>query len=377
MYRRHFLASASALAFPSVFAQSTPTRSANALEIGCAAPLTGPLASAGLSVQLGARAAFEEINALGGVNKRPIFLSLIDDGYVPERSVAAVKQLLARQEVVALMNCVGTANNAASMPLVEASDALLLAPLTGAASLRKPDFNNVYHVRASYNDEVARLVENLVDMHLDSLAVVYLDNGFGKELHQVSIKALKEKGLKAVAEVPVATDGKGLDAAVNAVLAARPSAMLLFTAGTTSSAMAQAIRKASPSMPIAGLSVTFSSAAIKQLGAQASGIATTLVVPDAMHTKFPLVRKYQKAMRAIGSDDFNAVSFETYINAQLMIEALKSAGDNPTRTKVRQALAGIKKADLGGFQVDFSGSSHVGSSYVSLGVLSKSGRYIG
>ncbi len=377
MQRRHFIASASALAFPTVFAQSSPKPPANALEIGCAAPLTGPLASAGQSVQLGARAAFEEINAQGGINKRPVFLSLIDDGYVPDRSVAAVKQLLARQEVLALMNCVGTANNAAAMPLVEASDILLLAPLTGAASLRKADYNNVYHVRASYNDEVARLVENLVDMHLDSLAVVYLDNGFGKELHQVGIKALKEKGLKAVAEVPLATDGKGLDAAVKAVMAARPSAMLLFTAGTASTSMTQAIRKAAPSMPIAGLSVTFSSAAIKQLGTEASGIATTLVVPDAMRTKFPLVRKYQKAMRAIGSDDFNPINFETYINAQLMIEALKGAGDNPTRTKVRQALAGIRKTDLGGFQVDFSGSSHVGSNYVSLGVLSKSGRYIG
>jgi branched-chain amino acid transport system substrate-binding protein len=275
------------------------------LIIGCSAPLTGPLATAGEAIQLGALAAFNEINTQGGIGKRPVHLTLIDDGYVPDRSVVNVKQLLGQSEVLALMNCVGTPNNAAITPLIEASDILHLAPLTGAASLRKPDVNNVYHVRAGYNDEVGRLVDNLVDMHLNSLAIVYLDNGFGKELHQVSIAALTQKGLKAVAEVPIATDGKNLDAVVKAVLASRPSAMLLFTAGTASSLVVNAIREQSQGMPIAGLSVTFSSAALKQMGEKATGIATTMVVPDAMSTKVQIVRKYQKAMRAIKSDDLH------------------------------------------------------------------------
>jgi branched-chain amino acid transport system substrate-binding protein len=347
------------------------------LIIGCSAPLTGPLATAGEAIQLGALAAFNEINTQGGIGKRPVHLTLIDDGYVPDRSVVNVKQLLGQSEVLALMNCVGTPNNAAITPLIEASDILHLAPLTGAASLRKPDVNNVYHVRAGYNDEVGRLVDNLVDMHLNSLAIVYLDNGFGKELHQVSIAALTQKGLKAVAEVPIATDGKNLDAVVKAVLASRPSAMLLFTAGTASSLVVNAIREQSQGMPIAGLSVTFSSAALKQMGEKATGIATTMVVPDAMSTKVQIVRKYQKAMRAIKSDDFNGINFETYINAQLMIEALKEAGDNPSRAKIRRALAGIRNMDLGGFRVDFAPpSTHVGSSFVSLGILSRNGRFI-
>ena len=377
MQRRHFIASASALMIPSAFAQPNPAPPPNALIIGCPAPLTGPLASAGQAVQLGAQAAFNEVNAQGGIGKRPLHLMLIDDGYVAERSVVNLKQLLGQSEVVALMNCVGTPNNAAITPLIEDSDILHLAPLTGAASLRKPEVNNVYHVRASYNEEVARLVDNLVDMNLDSLAIVYLDNGFGKELHQVSIAALTQKGIKAVAEVPIATDGKNLDAVVKAVLASRPSAMLLFTAGTASSSVVNGIRQLSPGLPIAGLSVTFSSAAIKQMGATASGIATTMVVPDALSTKHQIVRKYQRAMRAIKSDDFNGINFETYINAQVMIEALKEAGDNPSRSKARRALAGIRKMDLGGFSIDFSPpSTHVGSSFVSLGVLSRNGRLI-
>ena len=378
MQRRHFIASATALMVPAAFAQSSPTPPANALVIGCSAPLTGPLAAAGQGVQICTQAAFNEVNAQGGIGKRLLHLSLLDDGYVPERSVVNVKQLLDTPDVLALITCVGTANNTATTPLIEASDALHLGPLTGAVSLRAPNIQNVYHVRASYNDEVDRLVANLVEMRLDSLAIVYLDNGFGKELRQVGSEALKKKGIKAVAEVAVATDGKGLEDTVKAVLASRPSALLLFTAGTVSAPIVEAVRAVSPGMPIAGLSVTFSTAALKQLGANASGIATTMVVPDAMSSKFALVRKYQKAMRAIGSDDFSTFGFEAYINAQLMIEALKVAGDNPTRAKIRRSLAGIRNMDLGGFRVDFSPpSTHVGSSYVNLGVLSRAGRFIG
>ncbi len=346
--------------------------------IGCSAPLTGPLASAGEAVQLGTQAAFNEANTQGGINKRPLYQSVLDDGYAPERSEINVKQLLNNPNVLALMTCVGTANNAAIMPLIEASDVLHLGPLTGAASLRKPNIQNVYHVRASYNDEVTRLVENLISMRLDSLAIVYLDNSFGKELREVGVAALQAKGLKAVSEVPVATDGKALDAAVKAVMDSRPSAMLLFTAGTVSASIVKTIRAASPAIPIAGLSVTFSSAALKELGSSVSGIATTMVVPDAMSTRFVLVRQYQKAMRAINNDDFSAFGFEAYINAQLMIEALKGAGGSPTRAKIRRSLSAIRNMDLGGFRVDFSApSSHVGSSYVGLGVLSKNGRFIG
>lgn len=378
MQRRHFIAGASGLILPAAFAQTSPKPPSDALVIGCSAPLTGPLASAGEAVQLGTQAAFNEANTQGGINKRPLYQSVLDDGYAPERSEINVKQLLNNPNVLALMTCVGTANNAAIMPLIEASDVLHLGPLTGAASLRKPNIQNVYHVRASYNDEVTRLVENLISMRLDSLAIVYLDNSFGKELREVGVAALQAKGLKAVSEVPVATDGKALDAAVKAVMDSRPSAMLLFTAGTVSASIVKTIRAASPAIPIAGLSVTFSSAALKELGSSVSGIATTMVVPDAMSTRFVLVRQYQKAMRAINNDDFSAFGFEAYINAQLMIEALKGAGGSPTRAKIRRSLSAIRNMDLGGFRVDFSApSSHVGSSYVGLGVLSKNGRFIG
>jgi branched-chain amino acid transport system substrate-binding protein len=382
MQRRHFLASATALTLPAFFSsslsQAATTPPNNAMIVGCSAALTGPLAGFGQGIQQGVNAAFAEVNEQGGINGRPLHFELIDDAYKPESSVDNVKQLLSSSKVLALMGCMGTPNNTAIMPLIEASDVVHLGPLTGAASLRKPSIKNVFHVRAGYNDEVKRLVDNLVSMNLRDLTIAYLDNGFGKELLQVGLTALSAKGLKAVAQVAVATDGKNVDSAVNEILASKPSAVLMFTAGSVSAALTAAARKISPGLPIAGLSVTYTAAGITQLGDSASGIALTMIMPDAQAAKHLIVRRYQKAMRALDQSDFNPSSLEGYVNAQLMIEGLKKAGANPNRSKIREAIGDIRNMDLGGFRVDYSApSTRVGSDYVDLGILSRNGRFLG
>ncbi|MGQ2979968.1 MAG: hypothetical protein ACT6Q9_09765 [Polaromonas sp.] len=52
------------------------------------------------------------------------------------------------------MSCLGTANNAAITPLIEAAGLVHLAPLTGASSLRKSGLRRVFPIRASYSDEI-------------------------------------------------------------------------------------------------------------------------------------------------------------------------------------------------------------------------------
>ena len=382
MQRRHFLASASALTLPALLsshlAHAAKAPPSNALIVGCSAALTGPLAGFGQGIQQGVNAAFAEVNEQGGIHGRPLHFALSDDAYKPESSVDNVRHMLSSNKVVALMGCMGTPNNTAITPLIEASDLVHLGPLTGAASLRKPSIKNVFHVRASYNDEVKRLVDNLVSMNLRDLTIAYLDNGFGKELLQVGLNALSAKGLKAVAQVAVATDGKNVDSAVSEVLASKASAVLMFTAGNVSATLTAAARKVSPGLPIAGLSVTYTAAGITQLGDSASGIALTMIMPDAQATKHLVVRRYQKAMRALDQTGFNASSLEGYVNAQLMIEGLKRAGANPSRSKIRDAIGDIRNLDLGGFRVDYSApSTRVGSEYVDLGILTRNGRFLG
>jgi branched-chain amino acid transport system substrate-binding protein len=382
MQRRQFLSrisQASVLAAAPTFvtrAWAQEGVSAKTITIGSSGALTGPLAAYGADLKAGVDAAMAQINAKGGIYGRALQLQMVDDAYVPSRTVDNVKKMLNDGSVFALMSCIGTPNNAAILPMVEETGLPYVAPLTGASSLRKSGMRNVFHVRASYTDEAQRLAGKLVGMGIGSIAIVYLDNPYGKEVLADAQRALAAQGVKAVAEVALATDGKNLDAVVAQVVASKPAAVFLGTAGAASTGLVAAIKKVSPMMPIAGLSVAITSDGIKQLGNAASGIAMTMVFPDANRAKVAVVRDYQAAMRTMGKTEFTLGSLESYINTMVLAEGIERAGRDISRAKLRSALASLRGFDVGGFTVDYSAAPYVGSKFVDLGVLASGGRFV-
>jgi ABC-type branched-subunit amino acid transport system substrate-binding protein len=61
---------------------------ADTITFGQAAVLEGPASALGLGMQMGLNAAFDEINAKGGVHGRKIKLISVNDGYEPDRAIA-------------------------------------------------------------------------------------------------------------------------------------------------------------------------------------------------------------------------------------------------------------------------------------------------
>ena len=360
----------------SAYAQEGVT--AKSVTIGGSGALTGPLGDFGVTLKLGVDAAMAQINAKGGVHGRQLQFQFSDDAYVTQRTVDNVKKMISDGSAFALMSCIGTPNNTAVLPFVEESSLPYIAPLTGASSLRKPGIRNVFHVRASYTDESQRLVQKLVTMGIKDLGIVYLDNAFGKEVLDDVTRAMAVHGLRAVAQAALATDGKNLNEAVSQVMAGKPAAVLLGSAGAVSVNLITALKKASPAMPLAGLSVALTASALKGLGAACAGVAITMVFPDPNRAKIQVVRDYQSAMRAIGQQEFSSISLESYINTRVLAEGLERAGRDLTRAKLRTALRGLQNLDLGGFSVDYPAAApFVGSQYVDLGVLGAGGRFIG
>ena len=384
MQRRQFVTIAprlaAGLAAPALvrhaFAQDAGI-SSKSLTIGCSASLTGPLAGFGRDIKQGAEAALAQINARGGIHGRMVQLQILDDGYVPQRTTENVQQMISQGSAFALMSCVGTPNNAGILPMIEDAGIPYVAPFTGASSLRK-GARNVFHVRASYTDEVRRLVQRLAGMGLKDIGVVYLDNAYGREMLEDSTRFLAEQGLKPLVQVALATDGKNLSDVLAKVGQARPAAVLLATAGAVSVELVRGLKTNNPGVLMAGLSVTLTSEGLKQLGDAGSGLALTMVMPDPTRAKPALVRDYQAAMRARGIQEFNLGTLESYTNTRVLAEGLERAGADPTRSKLRTALAGIRNLDLGGLVIDYSGQApYVGSRFVDMGVLNGAGRFVG
>ncbi len=357
---------------------ATPGVSGNQVVIGSTLALSGILAGAGKDHTAGVLAAFKAVNGAGGLFGRELKLNTLDDGYVPARTVANVQQLIEQQQTFALMSCMGTPNTAAILQAVEQAGVPLVGPVTGAASLRQPSLKHVFHVRASYRDETTRLMQQMLSWGMSNIAVVYLDNAFGKEVLRDAEAAFQAKGVKSAGGFALAADGSNGEQLAEQVIQATPAAVMLGTTGTANTAFLLPLRKRSPSLPVAGLSVSVIASELSKLGAASQGLALTQVLPDANSTRTSMVRTYQAQMRAAGNDtSIGGSSLEGWINAQVMIEGLRRTGPELRRDRLRGALASMRRWEIGDFTLGFLPQApFVASQFIDLAILGAAGKRI-
>ena len=84
---------------------------------------------------IGAKAYFDYVNANGGVFGRKIEYRYLDDAYDPSRTVQNVRKLVQQDSVFAIFNLVGTEQNLAVRPFLNALKVPQLFGGTGVRSI--------------------------------------------------------------------------------------------------------------------------------------------------------------------------------------------------------------------------------------------------
>ena len=344
------------------------------LVLGQSCALTGPAAQLGLQMNRGARIVFDAVNADGGVHGQAIELKALDDGYEPDRCKANTERLI-RDEVFGLFGYVGTPTSLAALPLVNDARMPFVGPFTGAEALRDPFSKSVFHVRASYYDETALIVRQLTSLGLKKIAVFRQNDSYGQAGLDGVVRALTPLGLAPVAVGLVERNTVDVAAAVQAIVPARPDAVVQIGAYKGCAAFIRAARKAGYGGTFYNVSFVGTQALADELGKEALGVVISQVMPFPFGTTLPIAREFIAAVGKAGGDaQANYSSMEGYVAARVLVEALKRAGRNPTRDALVAALESIQRWDLGGFTVDFGPRDHAGSQFVELSMLTGDGR---
>jgi ABC-type branched-subunit amino acid transport system substrate-binding protein len=368
--RRKLLAvlAAAALAAP---AAALAQGAAGAIVVGQSAPLSGSNKDLGTDIRNGALAYFKRVNDAGGVHGRKIELVSLDDANDTKRSEANTRQLLEQNSPIALYGYGSATLSRPALPLVEAAKIPFVAPFTGADPMRK--FNRyVYNHRASYADELEKIIEHYTTFGVKRIAVLYYDDAVGKENFAAVDRALKSRNLAPVAVAAVTRTQTDFTKDLAAVGKSNPDVVILTTLYKTSSDFIKGMKKAGIGTQFVSTSFAGSTALANSLGADGLGVAMSQVVPSYLKRSIPVVKEYQAAMEAaIGKKEFSYTSLESYIAAKVLVEGLRRAGPQPTREKLLAALDGVSNYDVGGYLVSFSPSNHNGSSFVSLSILGR------
>jgi ABC-type branched-subunit amino acid transport system substrate-binding protein len=372
--RRTFLRAVPALA-GAVAALAAPALRAQErgrILLGQSAALSGAAAQLGLQFQAGARLYFSRINSRGGVGGRNIELKSLDDGYEPDRCAANTRQLIG-EDVLALFGYIGTPTSVSALPLATEARVPFLFPFTGAQVLREPFNRMAFHVRASYFDETARIVEHLLAVGMKNIAVFHQNDSYGQAGLTGVQRALARQGGKPVATGTVERNSVDVAAALKAILPGQPQAVVQISAYKSCAAFVRQARQAGYGGQFYNVSFVGTAALATELGADARGVVVSQVMPFAFAPLTPIAGEFLQAA-ASANVDVNYSSMEGFVAARTLVEALRRQGRELSREGLVVALESLRDLNLGGFTVDFGPNKHVGSSFVDLTILGADGR---
>jgi branched-chain amino acid transport system substrate-binding protein len=342
--------------------------------LGQSAALSGPAAQLGIQFQLGARLAFDRANARGGINSRTVELRSLDDGYEPARCEANTRALL-NQNVLALFGYIGTPTSLAALPLVNAAKVPFIAPFTGAQALREPFSRYVFHLRASYFDETAAIINQVTQVGVKRVAVFHQNDSYGAAGLEGVTRALKALQLAPVAAATVERNSVDVADAVAKLLPSRPEAIVQVSAYKSCAAFIRAARKAGYGGQFYNVSFVGTQALSDELGSDARGVVVSQVMPYPFVPLTAISNEFLSASSAAQPQvQPNYSSIEGYIAGRVVLEGLRRAGASINRETLISGLESIRNLDFGGFFVDFGPNKRVGSTYVDLTILDGAGR---
>lgn len=347
------------------------SKESGSLVLGQSAPNTGPSAQLGIQLNRGARLYFDKVNAAGGVNGQKIELRMLDDGYEPPRAKANTEIFL-NDDVFALFGYVGTPTSLACLPLVKDSGIPFFGPFTGAMALRQPPLRNVFHVRASYDDETALIVNQLHNLGLTKIAVFRQSDSYGQAGLDGVTKALKALNLAPVAVGTVERNTVKVEDAVKTIVAAQPDGVVQISSYKSCAAFIRQARKAGYGGQFFNVSFVGTKALSDELNKDALGVVVSQVMPYPFSEAVPIVRDYLDAVKAAGGDaSVNYSSLEGYVDARVFVEGLRRGRAN-TREGLATGLESLQHVDFDGFNLNF-GREHAASHFVELSMLTGDG----
>jgi len=326
------------------------------IRIGNIMPYSGPASAYG-TIGKSLAAYFNKINAEGGINGRKITFITYDDGYAPPKTVEQARRLVENDDVLLILNSLGTAHNTAIQKYMNSKKVPQLFVATGATKFGDPkNFPWTMGWQPNYQSEGRIFARYILDNYPNGkIGALFQNDDYGKDY----LKGLKDGlGDKAktmiLAELPYEPTDPTVD---SQIVSLKASGADVFYNVTTPKFAAQAIKKAAEVgwKPVHLLNSVSASvgAVIRPAGIEnAQNILTALYGKDPTDPQWkddPGVKEWFAFMDKYYPDGDKTSSFPVYgySIARTMVQVLQQCGDNLTRENVMRQAANLRDFETG------------------------------
>ncbi|VTU40503.1 leucine ABC transporter subunit substrate-binding protein LivK [Variovorax sp. PBS-H4] len=302
----------------------------------------------------------------GGINGRKINLLSVDDAYSPPKTVEGTRKLVESDQVMALVNSMGTPSQTAVQKYLNSKRVPQLFFYASSPGLHDAKttpwtvpFSFAYDIEGSIYGKY--MVQSRPDA---KIGVLYQNDDVGKSYIRGFRQALGAKQSNIVKEVSQEMSDPTVDSQILQLQASGADTLVVFT---SNKAQAQAIKKVAAIGWKPFYVVPYVSSSI-----------TGVLTPAGLDNSVGLVSSYwfktpsdptwsdDKAMQDYlaffkkylpNDDPGDTTSVYTYMGAQLTALALERCGDNLTRENLLKQVQGLKDIELGmllpGMKINF------------------------
>lgn len=370
------------LIFSIAFAQQGVTDTE--IRIGTWGPQSGPAAAWG-TVMVAMDAYFQYINDNGGIHGRNLVLVSRDDGYDPARAVSAVRELIDREKVFALVGGIGTANGMAVLPFVKRNNIPWVSPSTGSGAFAQQSDGLIYASYTNYGIESALMTRHAVnELGNKKIAIFYQNDGYGKEgLEGVrsEVARLVGEGLDVtiVSEISYERGEANMGVQALRLSASGADALVMYSNPTAAASLLNEIGNLDYKPRILATSALLDPSLLANPGMQGALLAAFFKLPSVVVGEGQgdpvaddiyanIVAKYAPEA---AKDPFRSLAGIAF--AQPLVEALKAAGPDLTRESLLEALNNLEGYDTGLFaNIDFT-NGYQGNNSIRLLIMTPTG----
>jgi branched-chain amino acid transport system substrate-binding protein len=358
------------------FAACLAISAAEPIRLGGLFDLTGPAQQIGVPTKEVALMMVARLNQEGGLNGRLIELVIADTQSDPSQAVVALKRLLNKDKVVAIIGPTTTGAAMACMKTIEEAKIPMVACVGGDAPVKETR-KWVFKTPQRTSTAVECLFKYLNANKLDKIALLCAADKFGQEGDGYLKSMAATRGITIVAQESFDPKDADMTVQLSKVAVAKPSAIVVWTIGSAGAIVAKNAGQANINIPLFQCHGQPDSNYIKLAGPAADGTrmpSTRLMAAEQLPESDPqrvVVLDFIQTYRERGLTGLSTHSGYAWDAVQLVFNAMKKAGTEPEA--VRDAIEQTKNyVGVSGIY-NLSASDHCGLSVDSLVMLQVAG----
>jgi len=360
----------------SLFAGSTTGLTEDTIKIGMFGAMTGPQYIYGKLAMNGAELIYRRSNEKGGIYGRKIVVVREDDMCKPEGGIGAAKKLIHDHKVFMIHG--GACSNAAIAASEEIKKFKVPWLLLDATSDRITDPTHPYVFRCTLaaKFEGASQVDFALSIpDVKRIAIVVQRDAWGMSKYTPMKARMKKLNITPVAEEEMTVDANDATAQVLKIMNAKADVVIMETyPKPTAVFVRDAVKYGFKPIFIAQTGVVDLLSLRDTIGIEGAIDDFYTISQTKYGIMDPALKSYRELLeKYYPGDRFSIFNVLGINGAMVAVEALKKAGPNLTREKVRDAMESIKdfKVDFAPGPITFSPEDHNGLRAVNWLVLRK------